>query len=105
MVVDLRVELLDDFAVEDALIDRLAPDGVVAVCEDHLRHVAGRQGERLRLAIDQSAEDRLDLFLDGAIARRMNQSLACENPMPEGAEGPVSDDEVGVEEDQMMVGH
>src|SRR5947209_5121541 len=105
MLVNLRVELLNDFAVEDALIDRLAPDGVVAVGEDHLRHVARRQGERLRVAIDQSAEERLDLFLNGAITRRMNQPLAGEDTLPEGAQRPVSEDEVGVEEDQMMVGH
>src|SRR5438093_6707063 len=105
MLVNLRVELLNDFAVEDTLIDRLAPDGVVAVGEDHLRHVARRQGERLRVAIDQSAEERLGFFLDGAIARRMNQSFAGEDPMPEGAERPIGKDEVGIEEDQVMVGH
>ena len=91
--------------LDEPLVHRLGPDGIVPMRDDQRGHLAARNREREDRRLDARTQQFDRLFLHHAIARSDDEALTVENPIGKLGVRAVCDDEIGIQEDEVGSRH
>ena len=105
VVIDVPVELVHPPLMAKPLIDGAGLHRDVLVGERQLHHFARAHGERAARRVDGGLQFRPDVLENDAKARRVDHPLALEHQFAEMPQRSVADNKVGIEKQQVGLGH